>query len=125
MTVANAITIFRIVLIPCFAILWWRGMHGAALAVFGLHHAQRKRVVTIFGVVHIAEIHLILAREEKPVRWRKYGQRSCACTKNLEPVPSAQIHGLLIHFATKAVLLPNLGGIAPHQLCPFVQREAL
>jgi cardiolipin synthase len=36
MTVANAITLFRIVLIPCFAILWWRGMHGAALVVFGL-----------------------------------------------------------------------------------------
>jgi cardiolipin synthase len=34
MTLANLITLLRIVLIPCFGYLWWRGAHGAALAVF-------------------------------------------------------------------------------------------
>lgn len=30
MTIPNAITIGRLVLIPCFALLWWRGEKGAA-----------------------------------------------------------------------------------------------
>lgn len=33
---ANCVTALRIVLSPCFAFLWWRGRHGAALAVFGI-----------------------------------------------------------------------------------------
>ena len=33
-TIANAVTLARLVLIPCFGFLWWRGQHGAALAVF-------------------------------------------------------------------------------------------
>ncbi|HEY7958269.1 MAG TPA: CDP-alcohol phosphatidyltransferase family protein [Polyangia bacterium] len=36
MTVANLITICRIILIPVFAFLWWRGLHTAALVVFGI-----------------------------------------------------------------------------------------
>ena len=36
MTLANAITLVRIVLIPCFGYLWWRGHHGWALGVFAL-----------------------------------------------------------------------------------------
>src|SRR6185503_6007534 len=35
MTVANLITLCRILLIPVFAFLWWRGLHVAALVVFG------------------------------------------------------------------------------------------
>jgi cardiolipin synthase (CMP-forming) len=35
-TVANAITLIRIAMIPVFGVLWWRGLHGAALTVFGL-----------------------------------------------------------------------------------------
>ncbi len=34
MTVANAVTMLRIALIPCFGFLWWRGHHVAALVVF-------------------------------------------------------------------------------------------
>lgn len=34
MTLANLITSLRIVLIPIFGLLWWRGLHGAALVVF-------------------------------------------------------------------------------------------
>ncbi|HZS41867.1 MAG TPA: CDP-alcohol phosphatidyltransferase family protein [Polyangia bacterium] len=35
-TAANAVTVVRILLIPCFGFLWWRGMHAAALAVFAV-----------------------------------------------------------------------------------------
>jgi cardiolipin synthase len=33
-TIPNAITIGRLVLIPCFALLWWRGEKGAAFLAF-------------------------------------------------------------------------------------------
>jgi cardiolipin synthase len=36
MTLANAITLARIVLIPCFGYLWWRGHHTWALGVFAV-----------------------------------------------------------------------------------------
>jgi cardiolipin synthase len=36
MTVANAITLLRIALIPVFGYLWWRGLHAWALGVFAL-----------------------------------------------------------------------------------------
>lgn len=36
MTVANLITLCRIALIPVFALLWWRGLHAAALVVFAI-----------------------------------------------------------------------------------------
>jgi cardiolipin synthase len=35
MNVPNAITLLRIIMTPFFGYLWWRGWHGAALAVFG------------------------------------------------------------------------------------------
>jgi cardiolipin synthase len=35
-TVANAVTLLRLALIPCFGLLWWRGHHAAALAVFAV-----------------------------------------------------------------------------------------
>jgi len=34
MTIANVVTLIRILLIPCFGFFWWRGQHGLALAVF-------------------------------------------------------------------------------------------
>ncbi len=40
MNLANGITLGRIALIPVFGYLWWRGFHGAALAVFALAAAS-------------------------------------------------------------------------------------
>ena len=40
MNLANSITLGRIALIPVFGYLWWRGSHGAALAVFALAAAS-------------------------------------------------------------------------------------
>ncbi|HUS65533.1 MAG TPA: CDP-alcohol phosphatidyltransferase family protein [Kofleriaceae bacterium] len=36
MTLANLITCLRIVLIPIFGVLWWKGLHGPALIVFAV-----------------------------------------------------------------------------------------
>jgi cardiolipin synthase len=36
MTLANAVTLLRMVLVPCFGFLWWRGHHVIALGVFAV-----------------------------------------------------------------------------------------
>ena len=69
---------------------------------------SEKTAVVVFAVVDVAQVHLVLAREEEFVRRRKNGERSGARVKNLQPVASLQIHRLLIRVAAEFILLPHL-----------------
>ena len=90
-----------------------------------LHHAQRKRVVAVFAVIHITQVDLVFARKEEFVRLRKNGERARACIQNFKPIARLEVDRLLIQVATELVLLPQLRIVAPLELGVFADREAL
>ena len=79
----------------------------------------------VLAIVHIAEIDLILAREEELVRRGKDRQRPLRRIQNLQAVPRPQIHRLRVRRSAKLVLLPVLRRVAPDQLRILANRKAL
>src|ERR1700722_4990925 len=86
------------------------------LAMFRLHHTERKLVVAVLAVVDVAKVDLVLARKEKFVRRRKYGERTRAGVENLKPIAGLQADRLCVEIPAKLVLLPFLRIVSPFEL---------